>query len=592
MKSKAIFRFVVAFVPILIISIVWSNKQLSDQTNRIVEIENSQLQNKLQLLGNYYSPIVDGVHFWSSLTIDSMNFDSAFTQRIIHYIEGSQTFDQFRILDLNGHETFRINKQSNGDVELVSTLQDKSDRYYFKESESLAHNEVYISPIDLNKEWGEIEIPHKHVFRCVSPLYNSKSNKVGYVVINFKAHKIFSILNTNSKFSHISIVDNFENIITAPEDSILSQADQVELSQSTSDYFKAIHQKSKLKDSIIFDQNEVWINKHISLANHLNIENSNTGIQIKSPVELTFMSLIPESSFIKFRKPILNGRFVFLAFCFTLILTLSIVYTKREESKRKHILELIETNKKLENAKERLLIKRNELEKLNHSLTIKNGQLQEFNYLISHNLKAPITSITTLSDLMNQTESIEEYKLLANKLNTVAFRIANLITDLLQYVRILNTNKVELKKLNLETIITESAELFVESLNNNDFKIIKELNEWTEIEFNEVFLRSVVQNLVSNAIKYKSTDRESYIKFKTLKRESKLILEVSDNGIGIDLEKHKDEIFKLYKRFHREYSGKGLGLFLVKSQLESLNATITVESEVDKGTIFKLTFNI
>ncbi|WP_349351540.1 ATP-binding protein [Flagellimonas sp. MMG031] len=66
---------------------------------------------------------------------------------------------------------------------------------------------------------------------------------------------------------------------------------------------------------------------------------------------------------------------------------------------------------------------------------------------------------------------------------------------------------------------------------------------------------------------------------------------MKDNGLGIDLERHGDNLFKLYKRFHRDVSGKGMGLFIVKSQLEAMNASITVDSEVGVGTTFKIIFN-
>ncbi len=82
----------------------------------------------------------------------------------------------------------------------------------------------------------------------------------------------------------------------------------------------------------------------------------------------------------------------------------------------------------------------------------------------------------------------------------------------------------------------------------------------------------------------------SFLNFETAFEDDKKVLYVSDNGVGIDLKKHGDNIFKLYKRFHRNISGKGMGLFLVKSQLEALEATITVESKEHIGTTFKIIF--
>ncbi len=95
---------------------------------------------------------------------------------------------------------------------------------------------------------------------------------------------------------------------------------------------------------------------------------------------------------------------------------------------------------------------------------------------------------------------------------------------------------------------------------------------------------------MSNAIKYRREGVSSFIHFETTFEDGKKVLLIKDNGVGIDLEKHGNNIFKLYKRFHRNISGKGIGLFLVKSQLETLNAKISVDSKVNSGTTFKITF--
>ena len=104
-------------------------------------------------------------------------------------------------------------------------------------------------------------------------------------------------------------------------------------------------------------------------------------------------------------------------------------------------------------------------------------------------------------------------------------------------------------------------------------------------------MRSILHNLLSNALKFQRPDVKSHIIFETAWEDGKKVLYVKDNGLGIDLERHGDNLFKLYKRFHRDVSGKGMGLFIVKSQLEAMNASITVDSEVGVGTTFKIKFN-
>ena len=103
-------------------------------------------------------------------------------------------------------------------------------------------------------------------------------------------------------------------------------------------------------------------------------------------------------------------------------------------------------------------------------------------------------------------------------------------------------------------------------------------------------MESILSNLLSNAIKYKSNNKPLEITVKADQVKDKTILTFSDNGIGIDLERNKDKVFGLYQRFHDYPDSKGLGLYLVKSQVEAMDGTISIKSDVNKGTTFTITF--
>jgi anti-sigma regulatory factor (Ser/Thr protein kinase) len=106
-------------------------------------------------------------------------------------------------------------------------------------------------------------------------------------------------------------------------------------------------------------------------------------------------------------------------------------------------------------------------------------------------------------------------------------------------------------------------------------------------------VQSILYNLLSNAIKYRSPARDQKIEVRTSSpTPDQIIFEIQDNGLGIDLISQKENLFKLYKRFHHHVAGKGMGLYLVKSQMEIMNGRIEVESEPDKGTLFRLLFPI
>ena len=95
-------------------------------------------------------------------------------------------------------------------------------------------------------------------------------------------------------------------------------------------------------------------------------------------------------------------------------------------------------------------------------------------------------------------------------------------------------------------------------------------------------------NLLTNAIKYKSPERNPKITIKAEKSSGKLVLTFADNGLGIDLAKNKNKIFGMYKTFHNNGDATGLGLFMTKNHIEVLGGSISVESKVNVGTTFKI----
>jgi signal transduction histidine kinase len=107
---------------------------------------------------------------------------------------------------------------------------------------------------------------------------------------------------------------------------------------------------------------------------------------------------------------------------------------------------------------------------------------------------------------------------------------------------------------------------------------------------NKSYLESILLNLLTNAIKYKSETRKLKINITASQIDDNVLLIFKDNGIGINLERNRDKIFGLYQRFHDYPDSKGLGLYLVKSQVETMGGTISLESKVDVGTTFTLTF--
>lgn len=232
-----------------------------------------------------------------------------------------------------------------------------------------------------------------------------------------------------------------------------------------------------------------------------------------------------------------------------------------------------------------------ELVRTNEELIKHNNELLQFSYTVSHNLRGPVARMLGLTRLLKRTESLTEKEELQNMILKSSEELDEILRDLSMIIDIRN----DLYRVREKVILEEEWSKAMSLLGENT-KSVSELNvDFTAAPY--VFgvrpmVQSVFYNLLSNAIKYQSPDRRLRIQVKSLRLEdNKTLISISDNGLGIDLKTQRQNVFKLYKRFHSHVTGKGLGLYLVKTQLEALGATISVQSEPDTGTTFHLVFS-
>ena len=129
-------------------------------------------------------------------------------------------------------------------------------------------------------------------------------------------------------------------------------------------------------------------------------------------------------------------------------------------------------------------------------------------------------------------------------------------------------------------------------INDNNIQIKYDFSEIDEFLSFKSYLYSIFYNLICNSIKYRQQQVPGIINIKSQLVKDKLQLVFTDNGMGIDLEKRGSQVFGLYKRFHNNIEGKGMGLFMVKTQVETLGGKINIWSQVNKGTEFKIEFEI
>ena len=232
-----------------------------------------------------------------------------------------------------------------------------------------------------------------------------------------------------------------------------------------------------------------------------------------------------------------------------------------------------------------------EKEQLIRELTQNNKDLKQFSYITSHNLRAPISN---LIGLLSLTEDIriedQELKEILHGFNKSTNLLNETINDLTKVMIIKDHTAKEKETIYLNDIFEHVFNQLASQIERHKPILKINLTKVPELKSNKSYIESILLNLLSNSLKYKSDNRILKINIIAEQINDTVTLTFEDNGIGIDLKRNRDKIFGLYQRFHNHPDSKGLGLYLVKSQVEALGGTITVDSEIDKGTTFTLTF--
>lgn len=236
-------------------------------------------------------------------------------------------------------------------------------------------------------------------------------------------------------------------------------------------------------------------------------------------------------------------------------------------------------------------IKKKEAEilKISEELMQSNNELKKFAYIVSHNLRGPVVNIASLFNLIDQDQVDGENKVYLEKLGISVFKLESTLNDLIDIVSHQNISKGAITVINFQHELDETIKSIESQINAAEATISADFGVRTLV-YSKQYFESILLNLFTNAIKYRSPDRKLEIAISTSETKEYLLLKVKDNGIGMDLKKNRDKIFGLYQRFSPQIEGKGIGLFIIKSHIESLKGKIEVESELNKGTTFSIYF--
>lgn len=223
-----------------------------------------------------------------------------------------------------------------------------------------------------------------------------------------------------------------------------------------------------------------------------------------------------------------------------------------------------------------------------HELSIKNNQLlrnNQFNEnvlgIISHDLRGPLTNMYSLIEMINITpEEIKKSEMLL-LLKRMVQKQEQIVNSLAEIIEIQSLNKSKLEKIVIEDVINEIIRKNEIEIKNCGGSISYSLEKVPLFLYIKEYLVIVLQNIISNSINFRDTNKKLSISINGLMKEDYLLLIIKDNGIGIDMEKNGDRIFL---PFMNKGDGKGLGLFLNKNIIEKNGGYFVVESEPQQGT--------
>ncbi|WKL44284.1 PAS domain S-box protein [Flavobacterium sp. ZE23DGlu08] len=221
-------------------------------------------------------------------------------------------------------------------------------------------------------------------------------------------------------------------------------------------------------------------------------------------------------------------------------------------------------------------------------VTEQNKRLLNFSYIVSHNLRSHTSNIASIMSLIESSESEEEKDEMIQLLKSVSNSLNETMIHLNEVINIRTNIGLVSESLNLQQYLETVQRVLSEQISSKDVSISTIMPDDVMINYNPAYLESILYNIISNSIRYSHPERKPTIIIKWITDDENKILQISDNGVGIDLVKNADKIFGMYKTFTNNADSKGIGLFITKNQIDAMGGNITVESEPNIGTTFKI----
>jgi PAS domain S-box-containing protein len=219
-----------------------------------------------------------------------------------------------------------------------------------------------------------------------------------------------------------------------------------------------------------------------------------------------------------------------------------------------------------------------------------NTKLKSFTYIVSHNIRSHAANFIGLISLLKDTRNSDEKELYLSMLESTASQLDETIHNLNDIITINENFSKPRCKQNLKKEIDKTLDILAGEIIKHKVQVSILVSDDIYLDTIPAYLESILLNIISNAIKYHNPDKKPIIEIKAQKEDDFICLFVKDNGLGIDLHRYREKLFGMYKTFHNNENARGFGLYITKSQVETLGGKIEVESQPNKGSNFKIYF--
>jgi light-regulated signal transduction histidine kinase (bacteriophytochrome) len=216
-------------------------------------------------------------------------------------------------------------------------------------------------------------------------------------------------------------------------------------------------------------------------------------------------------------------------------------------------------------------------------------QLEEFTQIVSHNLRSPVGNIVTLLEHYEKTEDEKEKEEYFKYLRVASQDTLLTLNELNEVLRVKQDVYLKQEKLSFSKVIQQAESMLRGNIAETG-TIIKNDFQVDTIHYAAIYLESLFLNLLSNAIKYRHPLRNPVISIRTYQGNEGTVLEVSDNGMGLDMNKYGHQLFRMRKTFHMHPEARGVGLFITKNQVETSGGEIYAYGKEGDGMTFIIKF--